>query len=151
MAAAVASKCVLITGDRNFPVTSSAIKTIVSQCKTLGLTIVHGACPTGADSIASKLCDELKVPQKKYPHSLWLGPRTRHPIADRWDKYDNAAGPIRNQQMIDNEKPVICYAFHDNISLSKGTKDTINRVLKAKIVIFLIKSDGTITSIKDPL
>jgi len=137
MTAVVASKCVLITGDRNFPVTSSAIKTIVNQCKTLGLTIVHGDCPTGADNIASKLCDELKVPQKKYPAE--------------WSKYGKGAGPIRNQQMIDNEKPVICYAFHDTIALSKGTKDTINRVLKAKIVIFLIKSDGTITSIKDPL
>lgn len=137
MAAVVASKCVLITGDRNFPVTSSAIKTIVNQCKTLGLTIVHGDCPTGADNIGSKLCDELKVPQKKYPPD--------------WDKYGNAAGPIRNQKMIDNEKPVVCYAFHDTITLSKGTKDTVNRVLKAKIPVFVIKSDGTITNIKDLL
>ena len=44
-----------------------------------------------------------------------------------WKKYGRAAGPIRNLQMLDNGKPDICYAFHDCIEKSKGTKDMVNR------------------------
>lgn len=120
------SSTILITGDRNFKAIDP-IRIVISKCKDVGLTIIHGDCPSGADNIASKLCDELKVSQRKFPAE--------------WGKYGKAAGPKRNQMMIDM-KPLICYAFHDNINSSKGTKDTVNRAKKANIPVVLINSNG---------
>ncbi|AYV86332.1 MAG: DUF2493 domain-containing protein [Solumvirus sp.] len=119
---------ILITGDRNFKATKPIIA-VVTQCKSKGFVIIHGDCPSGADNIASKLCDELKVQQIKFPAE--------------WSKYGKGAGPKRNQDMI-NMKPVMCYAFHDDISSSKGTKDTINRAKKANIPVVLLNSKGHI-------
>jgi len=50
------------------------------------VTIVHGACPTGADAIA----DDWAIGNFLVPE--------RHP-AD-WAKHGRAAGPIRNREMV---------------------------------------------------
>lgn len=47
------------------------------------------------------------------------------PFPANWDKYSKAAGPIRNRQMLDEGKPDLVLAFHDDIESSKGTKDCI--------------------------
>jgi hypothetical protein len=51
------------------------------------ITIVHGANPKGADRLADDWCAVNWIVPETYP-------------AD-WDKYGKAAGPIRNQQMLD--------------------------------------------------
>ena len=48
------------------------------------------------------------------------------------------AGPIRNQQMIDECRPDLVIAFHENIIESKGTKDMVNRSMKAGIPTYLV-------------
>lgn len=62
------------------------------------MTVVHGACPTGADMWADEWaitnCDMRLV--------------ERHP-AD-WDKHGRAAGPIRNKEMVDAGAD-LCLAF----------------------------------------
>jgi len=53
-----------------------------------------------------------------------------------WKKYGKAAGPIRNQQMLDEEKPTHVIAFQDcrvNPNGSNGTNHMI-RISKAKNV-----------------
>lgn len=55
-----------------------------------------------------------------------------------WDKYGKAAGPIRNQQMLDDAKPELVLAFHDNLALSKGTADMVDRAKKAGIPVYLV-------------
>lgn len=52
-----------------------------------------------------------------------------------WKKHGNAAGPIRNQQMLDEEKPDIVVAFWDG--KSTGTKDMISRAENQNIPVHL--------------
>ncbi len=55
-----------------------------------------------------------------------------------WNKYGLAAGPIRNQQMLDEGKPDLVFAFHDDIEHSKGTGDMVRRARKAGIPVEVI-------------
>jgi hypothetical protein len=47
-----------------------------------------------------------------------------------WKKYGKAAGPIRNQQMLDEGLPDMVVAFYHNKASSKGTKDMVGRAWK---------------------
>lgn len=58
-----------------------------------------------------------------------------------WLFHGKAAGPIRNQHMLDEGKPDLVLAFHDNIEESKGTKDMVRRALKAGIPTILFGND----------
>ncbi len=57
-----------------------------------------------------------------------------------WDKYGKAAGPIRNQQMIDEGRPDFVIAFHSNVGQSRGTMDMLCRANKAGLVVTLYPS-----------
>ena len=121
---------VLVTGDREW----SDIETVVAVLSQLppGTTIIHGAC-RGADIICAAVAEALGFVVRGYP-------------AD-WDRFPKAAGPIRNQQMVDVEhRPVepidLCLAFHNDIKNSRGTRDMIRRARKAKIEVRLNSSPG---------
>jgi len=62
--------------------------------------------------------------------------------AAEWYRFGKAAGPIRNQQMLDEGKPDLVVAFHNNLSRSRGTRDMINRAKKALIPVQVIESDN---------
>lgn len=66
----------------------------------------------GADMLAQEWATARGVHARAYP-------------AD-WRRYGRAAGPIRNQQMLD-ENPDVVIAFHANIHKSTGTRDMIAR------------------------
>ena len=110
---------VLVTGDREW----DDIETVVAALEQLprDTIVVHGAC-RGADSICAVVAEELGMPKPRgYP-------------AD-WDKFKKAAGPIRNQQMLDSEhresEPIdLCLAFHNDFENSKGTRDMVTRAVK---------------------
>lgn len=53
-----------------------------------------------------------------------------------WSRHGKAAGPIRNQDMVD-QKPDHCLAFV--LPGSRGTWDTVNRCKKAGIPVTIIK------------
>lgn len=119
---------VLVTGDRDW----DDVETIVSELEKLppGTIIVHGAC-RGADNICAAVGEALGFIVRPYPTD--------------WDRYPRAAGPIRNQQMIDAEhrqdEPIdLCKAFHNNIERSRGTRDMMTRAKKAKITTTLTSS-----------
>jgi hypothetical protein len=76
------------------------------------VTVITGGC-RGADSLAILAAKELGFDYRVYPAN--------------WSKYGKSAGPKRNQNMIDIEKPVLVIAFHDDIDNSKGTKDMLKR------------------------
>lgn len=114
-------KKILITGDRAW----DDIPRVVEELKGYrpGTILVHGAC-RGADVICAAVAEALGFEVRAYP-------------AD-WARYPRAAGPIRNQQMLDEEhkpeEPIdLCLAFHNNIQESRGTADMIKRVDKAGI------------------
>jgi predicted polyphosphate/ATP-dependent NAD kinase len=82
--------------------------------------IVHGnAC--GADNLAMNWAEWRNIPQGKYP-------------AD-WKQHGNAAGPIRNQQMLDSEHVDLVVAFPGG----DGTADMVRRARAAGIPVKVIE------------
>lgn len=86
------------------------------------LTIISGGA-RGVDTMAIQFAIAVGVPYEEYK-------------AD-WDKHGKAAGPIRNQQMLDEGKPDLVIAFPGG----KGTADMISRAKKAGIPVEEIKYD----------
>jgi len=84
------------------------------------VVLVHGDA-RGADTLAARWAEDKEgVVVESYP-------------AD-WDKHGRAAGPIRNQQMLDTEIHAVI-AFKDKFrdDLQKGgTEDMVRRSLQAK-------------------
>lgn len=116
----------LICGDRNW-IDKDKIRLCIETIKPD--MIIQGEA-RGADKIARDIALDM---------GYVLGDTLLSFPAD-WDKYHKAAGPIRNQQMLDEGRPNVVYAFHSSIHDSKGTKDMIKRSIKAKIPTFLSNS-----------
>lgn len=100
---------VLICGDRNW----SDLEFIKKYLSELKPDIVIEGEARGADTLARIAAKRLGIPTLGFP-------------AD-WGFYGKAAGSIRNQQMLDEGKPDLVVAFHDDFENSKGTKDMVNR------------------------
>jgi hypothetical protein len=86
------------------------------------LVIVHGAA-AGIDAAFAEGCFQLGVTDE--PHQ-----------AD-WDKHGNAAGPIRNREMVE-KGAAFCVACHRFLPKSRGTRDCVQRCLDAGIPVYLI-------------
>jgi hypothetical protein len=93
------------------------------------LTIIEGGC-RGADKIGGWLAKEL-------------GMNVIEEKAD-WFKYGKAAGPIRNQLMLDKYRPELVVAFHNDLEHSKGTKDMLYRAKEQGFETRLITSNGMV-------
>ena len=113
---------VLICGDRNWKDYESIDNFVKKLPK--GTVIIQGMC-RGADLMARRA-------------GLKHGFEVKDYSAD-WSKYGNAAGPIRNKQMLDEGKPDIVIAFHENISQSKGTKNMLKQADKMKLPFQIIR------------
>ena len=113
---------ILVCGTREWS-NFDKIKTILKNYTPDSTLIIHGGCK-GADSIAGYLANQLGFEVLIYK-------------AD-WAKYGKAAGPKRNQQMLDEGKPTKVIAFHPDIENSKGTKDMITRTKKVNLPIEII-------------
>ena len=118
---------VLVTGSRNITdedfVRRSLVKHIWMHIDSYNeVTLVHGDCK-GLDRIAASIA------QNKFG---WLV--ESYPA--KWDKYGSGAGPLRNQQMV-NQGADICIAFP--LPGSRGTMDCIERVIDAKIRLIIVQ------------
>lgn len=121
---------ILVCGDRSYDDVDTITQVLEKyRKKYVSICIIHGAC-SGADTIAQAYADYFKVPSKSYP-ALWR-------------EHGRAAGPIRNQQMLDEGKPSLVLAFHRDIKSSKGTKNMIAKATSKNIPTMLIarKSDS---------
>lgn len=105
----------LVCGDRNWT-DKEAIKTRLRYFKPD--VVIHGKA-RGVDRLAGEAAEELGIPVIAFPAE--------------WKKYGLAAGPIRNQQMLNEGQPNHVAAFHTDIENSKGTKDMVTRARKAGI------------------
>jgi YspA, cpYpsA-related SLOG family len=72
----------------------------------------------GADSICRRVCRRHGIPYKVFPA--------------HWTELGRAAGPMRNQEMIDAGPNLVLAFLHPK---SIGTVDTINRAVKAGILV----------------
>ena len=112
---------VLVTGSRNLPIAAEEfVKACIAQDlkQRFGISdlkkvnFIVGDCKTGLDAI---------VRQHAYVKKVFK--------AD-WQQYGRAAGPARNQEMV-NEMPNVCYAFPYGVS--RGTLDCVRKAQRANI------------------
>ena len=82
----------------------------------------------GVDEIARKVCAQHNFEYKCY-------------VAD-WERFGPAAGPIRNKEMIDEERPSMVIAFHPDWENSKGTKFTMKYALFRGINVLLFYKES---------
>lgn len=87
--------------------------------------IIEGGAP-GVDTQAREVARAFDYAVRTFP-------------AD-WKKHGRAAGPLRNQQMLDEGKPDLVLAFHTDPSLGRGTADMVRRARKAGIPVEVIIS-----------
>jgi predicted Rossmann-fold nucleotide-binding protein len=102
------------------------------------ITCVISGKAKGADSLGEEWADYVGVPVDPYP-ALWTD--YSHPWSRKVTKngrsYNVMAGPIRNQQMLDEGKPDLVVAFPGGT----GTKDMITRATKAGVMVLEIDRD----------
>lgn len=115
---------ILMCGDRNWT-DEDAIASILKSLDPDKVHIIHGAC-RGADRIAGNVALSLGFTVSEYPA--------------RWHIYKGGAGPIRNQEMLDTGIHRV-YAFHSDISKSKGTKHMIKIAKEAGVPVVLITGE----------
>jgi hypothetical protein len=125
---------ILVTGSREWTdlvIIISAIQYVVEHfgISASDLEMVEGEC-RGADKCCRVVAEQLGI--KVIPEPA------------QWKKYGKAAGPIRNQRMLDVHPDIkLCLAFHDTLDGSRGTKDMVNRCKKAGIPVWLFKTNST--------
>lgn len=110
----------LVCGDRNWSNRQFLYDTLddlLEESET-PIVVIHGAA-RGADTMAGEWGMSHKLLVLEYPA--------------QWHVYGKSAGPIRNRQMLEEGKPELVYAFHQNIAISKGTKDMVAQAQKAGI------------------
>jgi SLOG family YspA-like protein len=100
----------LVTGDRWWSDYQFILSTVREWHKYVTITLlVHGAC-RGADLMGERAAEYIGIPTAVHPAN--------------WDRDGLAAGPIRNRQMLIEHPDIeLVLGFHDNIRVSKGTKD----------------------------
>lgn len=99
---------ILVTGSRawtdyNTLSKSLAIEVTNAMRSGLDVVVVHGDCPTGADAMAQRFCEENDIETERHPADWSVGKK---------------AGPLRNQHMVDLGAD-ICLAYP--IAGSRGT------------------------------
>lgn len=122
---------VLVTGSREFDnpkVIAYALDTAISaaQKAKYDIKIAQGGA-RGADSLVKEYCEKWNITCIEYK-------------AD-WDKHGRAAGPIRNQEMLNDFKPNVLLAFIKHGAANIGTKDMINRALKGGMSVNIFPSN----------
>lgn len=108
---------VLVCGGRDFSDTALVYRTLDRIHREMMIGVLIEGDAHGADRIAGYWARRNRIDNLKFK-------------AD-WKTYGNAAGPIRNQQMIDDGKPDMVVAFPGG----RGTADMVTRAKAAGIKI----------------
>lgn len=115
---------VLITGGRDYK-NRQRFNRYLDQFhwkNTIDL-IIHGDCPTGADTLANDWATVNRVDCL--------------PIAADWKKHGKSAGPIRNRLLVDEGHPDVVIAFPGNT----GTRDMITYARTKNIHIIEVEDE----------
>lgn len=117
-------KVVVCTGGRDYEGAVARMKIERAIADERPDLVIVGDCPSGVDRIVLGVCRAMK-----YDYLMAFAP---------WDIAGNAAGPMRNQAMVDYAMPykalgaeVVGLSFPGN----KGTKDCTNRMRKAGFTV----------------
>lgn len=115
---------VLVTGSRSL----TNYETFCKLFRQTGWTpsfIIHGGA-SGVDSLAARYCRENNIEERI--------------MKANWENFGNAAGPIRNQQMVDliKEEGGKVFGWHDGSS--RGTKQCIEYAESKGVEVYLCVS-----------
>lgn len=111
---------VLVCGGRDYNNKKLVYKVLDASHTTKGIScIIHGKA-RGADRLAAQWAKDRRIKEDPYP-------------AD-WDGLGRRAGPVRNQQMLDEGRPDVVYAFPGGV----GTADMVRRANKAGVTVVKI-------------
>jgi hypothetical protein len=117
---------ILVCGDREWA-NGRMIYDMLSYVKDKrGIEVIIEGEAKGADKLGRMAALALGITEDKI---------LKFPA--EWTKYNRAAGPIRNAQMLKEGKPTLVLAFHDNIDKSKGTKDMVTKAKRAGVKYIL--------------
>lgn len=122
---------VLVTGSRTFSDARIVDAVLTGLWHNYGSMLVIAGGAKGADDLAGRWCDRWEFPLETWP-------------AD-WEKHGKAAGPIRNQKMLDRfeGEPDLVLAFVDKpLEESKGTADMVRRARKAGVQVYVVQAMG---------
>lgn len=140
---------VLVCGDRNWEdnltlnhdIETNIIEVILEgfaqsgECHNMDdqepMVVIEGEAK-GADIASAKWIEDYSP----HAHCGCEVKLERYPA--NWKEHGKAAGPIRNQIMLD-AKPDIVLAFHDDLENSRGTGDMIRRASKAGVPVYNIR------------
>lgn len=114
---------VLICGGRDFGNYAQILKVIQDIGPENIEVVIHGAAD-GADSIAGSVAKGLGIKVMEFPAN--------------WEKFGKSAGPIRNQDMLDEGKPDLVIAFPDRES--RGTWDMVRRAKREGVEVRVIEN-----------
>ena len=111
---------ILVTGSRDWDDEQELRYALIHAATPYlpSVTVVHGACPTGADAMAGEWASNMAVAVEEHP-------------AD-WERFGKAAGFRRNAEMVD-AGAAICLAFIRNGS--KGATHTADLAGNAGILV----------------
>ena len=150
---------VLVCGDRDYTDEHLVWQILdgLYQNHSIGYLVVHlspfvlieGGCHRGgADLFAenwaknSPLHAPVMNPYEWYKLDVTEKPEdcpvVHYHMPAKWEVYGKQAGPIRNQEMLQECKPNLVLGFHDNIAVSKGTKHMLNIARNAGVKTLLI-------------
>jgi hypothetical protein len=116
-------KILLVCGGREFVMSDYYADKFRYVAEVFDIVaVVHGGA-VGADTSAGALAEALGLPVTVY-HA-------------EWDKHRRAAGPIRNQRMLDEANPDLVLAFPG----AKGTADMVRRAKEAGVRVINL-ADG---------
>jgi uncharacterized protein (DUF2336 family) len=115
---------VLVCGGRDFSDWFLLRDTLTAMHEATPFSLlIHGAAP-GADTLAETWAATKSVPTQRF--------------VAFWHTEGRAAGPIRNQRMLDEGKPELVVAFPGG----KGTADMVARAEKAGVPVRLPRAAG---------
>jgi len=113
---------ILISGDRNWADKELIFCTLLDYVDDVSVVIEGGA--RGADTLGRLVAEDLSISVIHCPAN--------------WNSYGKRAGIMRNIQMLEEHKPDLILAFHDDIEISKGTKHMIETAKAAFVEVRLI-------------
>lgn len=117
----------LICGDRHWT-NRKQIADLLAKVKDQVEAVIEGGA-RGADTLAKEAAMELNISVREFPAE--------------WERYGRAAGPMRNTQMLEQGKPDMVWAFHNNLQESRGTKDMVRQAKARKIPTMVFSVRGT--------
>lgn len=117
---------ILVTGSREWDDMDSieaAINAVLleTQSRPRDVFLIHGGA-RGADTWAGRVAKKLGLREIIMPAN--------------WEAYGKAAGPLRNNWMLDLE-PNIVLAFHPDLKSSRGTRHCVEQARRRGIPVRL--------------